>query len=167
MERTVWYSANVPPDISKSCTTRKVNRYVISSCPDFSANIFFFEVVIYSFLNFGKKAMIITSLQKQPTRVVLMKTRSENMQQIYRRTLTPKCDFNKVALQSNFVEITLQHGFSPVNLLHIFRIPFTRNTSGWLLRSRVKTHLVYTGFDQNSGNCAEDKFGSNIMSSNV
>ena len=111
--------------------------------------------------------MIITSLQKQPTRVVLMKTRSENMQQIYRRTLTPKCDFSKVALQSNFVEITVRHGFSPVNLLHIFRIPFTRNTSGWLLRYRVRTHLVYTGFDQNSGNCAKDKFGSNIMSSNV
>ena len=68
---------------------------------------------------------------------------------------------------SDSIEITLQHGFSPVNLLHIFRIPFTRNTSGWPLRSRVKTHLVYTGFDQNSGNCAEDKFGSNIMSSNV
>ena len=111
--------------------------------------------------------MIITSLQKQPTRVVLMKTRSENMQQIYRRTLTPKCDFKKNALQSNFVEITVRHGFSPVNLLHIFRIAFARNTSGWLLRYRVRTHLVYTGFDQNSGNCAKDKFSSNIMSSTV
>ena len=30
-------------------------------------------------------------------------------------------------------EITLRHGCSPVNLLHIFRTPFTRNTSGWLL----------------------------------
>ena len=25
------------------------------------------------------------------------------------------------------------HGCSPVNLLHIFRTPFSRNTSGWLL----------------------------------
>ena len=33
-------------------------------------------------------------------------------------------------LQSNFIEITLRHGSSPVNLLHIFRIPFTKNTSG-------------------------------------
>ena len=40
-----------------------------------------------------------------------------------------KCDFNKVALQSNFVEITLQHGFSPVNLLHIFRIPLPKAAS--------------------------------------
>ena len=43
----------------------------------------------------------------------------------------PKCDFNKVAL--HFIEITLRHGCSPENLLHIFRTPFSRNTSGWLL----------------------------------
>ena len=42
----------------------------------------------------------------------------------------PKCDFNKVAVQSNFIEITLQHGFSPVNLPHISKIPFVKNTSG-------------------------------------
>ena len=34
---------------------------------------------------------------------------------------------------SNFIEITLGHGCSPVNLLHIFRIPFPKNTSGRLL----------------------------------
>ena len=32
------------------------------------------------------------------TRCVLKKRCSENMQQIYRRTPMPKCDFNKVAL---------------------------------------------------------------------
>ena len=42
-----------------------------------------------------------------------------------------KCDFNKAAC--NFIEITLRHGCSPVNLLHIFRAPFPKNTSGWLL----------------------------------
>ena len=36
-------------------------------------------------------------------------------------------------LQSNFIEITLRHGCSPVNLLHIFRILFLKNTSGQLL----------------------------------
>ena len=35
--------------------------------------------------------------------------------------------------QSNFIEITLRHGCSPVNFLHIFRTPFSKNTSGWLL----------------------------------
>ena len=36
----------------------------------------------------------------------------------------PKCDFNKVALGD---------GCSPVNLLHIFRTPFPKNSSGRLL----------------------------------
>ena len=31
------------------------------------------------------------------------------------------------------LEIALRHGCSPVNLLHICRTPFLRNTSGWLL----------------------------------
>ena len=38
-------------------------------------------------------------IQKQPSRGVLSKRYSENMQQIYRRTPMLKCDFNKVALQ--------------------------------------------------------------------
>ena len=37
--------------------------------------------------------------QKQPSRDVLRKTRSANMQKIYRRTPMPKCDFNKVEKQ--------------------------------------------------------------------
>ena len=50
-------------------------------------------------------------IQKQPPRGVLKKRCSENMQKI----------------------LALRHGCSPVNLLHIFRTPFPRNTSGWLL----------------------------------
>ena len=38
-------------------------------------------------------------LEKQPFRGALRKRCSENMQQIYRRTPIPKCDFNKVTLQ--------------------------------------------------------------------
>ena len=38
-----------------------------------------------------------------------------------------------IKLQSNFIEITLRHGCSPVNLLHIFRTPFSKNTFGRLL----------------------------------
>ena len=45
----------------------------------------------------------------------------------------PKCDFNEVA--SNFIEVTLRHGCSPVNLLHIFRTFFLKNTSEWLFLS--------------------------------
>ena len=55
------------------------------------------------------------------------------MQQIYKRAPMPKCDFNKVLC--NFFKITLRHGCSPVNLLHIFRTSFSKNTSGRLLLS--------------------------------
>ena len=37
----------------------------------------------------------------------------------------PRCDFKKVA----------KHGCSPLNLLHIFRTPFLKNTCGQLLLS--------------------------------
>ena len=36
-------------------------------------------------------------------------------------------------LHSNFIEITFLHGCSPVNLLHIFRTLFHKNTSSGLL----------------------------------
>ena len=35
-----------------------------------------------------------------------------------------------IKLQSNFIEIALQHGCSSVNLPYIFRTPFPKNTSG-------------------------------------
>ena len=60
----------------------------------------------------------VSFIQKQPSRGVLKKRCSGNMQQIYRRT---PC------------WIALRHGCSPVNLPHIFRIPFLKNTSGRLL----------------------------------
>ena len=40
-----------------------------------------------------------------------------------------------IKLLCNFIEITLQHGCFPINLLHIFRTPFLKNTSEWLLLS--------------------------------
>ena len=36
-------------------------------------------------------------------------------------------------LLCKFIEITLRHGFSPVNLRHIFKTLFLKNTSGKLL----------------------------------
>ena len=41
----------------------------------------------------------VNIIQKQPSRDVLKKRCSENMQQNYRKTPMPKCDFNKDALQ--------------------------------------------------------------------
>ena len=38
-----------------------------------------------------------------------------------------------IQLLCNFIEVALRHGCSPVTLLHIFRRPFLKNTSWWLL----------------------------------
>ena len=38
------------------------------------------------------------------------------------------------SLLCNFIEIALRHECSPVNLLHIFGTPFSKNTSGWLFQ---------------------------------
>ena len=44
--------------------------------------------------------------------------------------------------QSNFIEIALRHGCSPVNFLHTFRTPFPRNTSeGMFYQKTSKTFL--------------------------
>ena len=49
--------------------------------------------------------------------------------------------YRSAKLQSNFIEITFQHGCSPVNLLHIFRIPFLKNTFPWLLKDKVNLKI--------------------------
>ena len=53
-----------------------------------------------------------------------------------------------IKLQSNFIEIALRHGYSPVNLLRVLRTPFPKNTSGRLL-------LDYRGI---SANLFHDEF---------
>ena len=64
--------------------------------------------------------LFVSPIQKQPSRGVPRKGCSENMQQIYRRTTMPKYDFNM-----QLIEITLLRGYSPENLLHIFRTNFS------------------------------------------
>ena len=56
----------------------------------------------------------------------------------------PCWDAISIKLLCNFIEIALQHGCSPVNLLHIFRAPFYKNTYGRLLLAvgRIKIFCV-------------------------
>ena len=61
----------------------------------------------------------LNPFKKQPSRYVLKKTCSKKMQQIYRRSPMPKCDFNKIALRQRC---------SHVNLLRIFRTPIVLRT---------------------------------------
>ena len=47
-----------------------------------------------------------------------------------------------IKLQSNFTEIAFRHECSPLNLLHIFRIPFPKNTPGRLLLKIVFLNFI-------------------------
>ena len=89
-------------------------------------------------------------IQKQPPRGILKKRCSENMQQIYRRTPMPKCD--SIKLQSNFIEITLRLGCSPVNVLHIFRHLFqgTRLGGGFFMIVQSEKKRVAAQFEIHS-----------------
>ena len=54
---------------------------------------------VQNFLTIAVWPYIAANFQKDLSRVVLRKRCSENMQQIYRRTPLPKCDFNKIEKQ--------------------------------------------------------------------
>ena len=56
----------------------------------------------------------------------------------------PNCEFIEIVLvQSNFIEIVLRHGCSPVNLLHFFKTPFPRNTPEWMLLYLWRKRMYY------------------------
>ena len=76
--------------------------------------------------------------QKQPSRRVLRKGVLKICGKFTGEHPCPSVISTKLQkLQSNFIEITLRHGCSLVNLLHIFRGPFPKNTSGRLLLYRL------------------------------
>ena len=64
---------------------------------------------------------VLSMIQKQPSRGA------------FQAELCPSQIVISIKLLCKFVEITLRHGWSPVNLLYIFKPPFPKNTSGWLL----------------------------------
>ena len=76
---------------------------------------------------FGLKIDYLFKLQKQPPRTAVKKRCSENMQQIY---------------------AALRHGCSPVDLLHIFKTPFPKNTPGWLLLKTTTQQPNYVFLNQ-------------------
>ena len=70
--------------------------------------------------------------QKQPSMVVLKICSKFTEEHPYRSVISIK-------LLCKSFQIPLRHGCSPGNLLHIFRTPFPRNATGWLLLRRT-TH---------------------------
>ena len=64
----------------------------------------------------------LSYIQKQSTRCDFQKSCSRNIQTVYRITSIQKCDFS-------FLENTLRHGYSSVNMPHICnRTPFSENS---------------------------------------
>ena len=100
-----------------------------------------YKIKIYLYFNFIMKIYANIGAQFVPLLIpllalssgVLRKRCSEKMQQIYRRTSISKCEFNKVALQLYWNQISLLYECSLVNLLHVFRTPFSKNISKGLL----------------------------------
>ena len=60
-------------------------------------------------------------------------------------------------MQSNLTEITLWDGCSPVNFLHIFRLPLLKNTSGGLLLVELFPAKYYFGQNQSFSDNKEFK----------
>ena len=67
---------------------------------------------------------------------------------------------NSIKMQSNFIEIKLRHGCSPVNLLHIFKTPFSKNTSGGMLLKQKNLRRLWSLYKWNCfliNECTEPK----------
>ena len=73
-----------------------------------------------------------TNLQKQPPRSVLRKRCSENMQQIYRRALIPKCDF-----------YTWKVSIRPFQLRNYFLWGLLSIIAAWLLYRVTVAHSMF------------------------
>ena len=72
------------------------------------------------------QVLIRSCVRKQLSRGVLIKACSENKQQIYRNY--PCWNVTSMRLLCKFTEIKLRQGCSHVNLSHIFRTTFLKNT---------------------------------------
>ena len=83
----------------------------------------------------GKKPFFY--LIRIPSRIILI-YRSNHPEMFLRKGVLKICSKFTGELPCRSVisiklQITLHHGSSPVNLLHIVRTPFPRNTFGWVL----------------------------------
>ena len=90
-----------------------------------------------SYLEKGRKYW--NEKQKQPSGRVLNKRFSENMQQIYRKTPMPKCDFNKVDLQF-----------------------YWNHTSAWVFSSKFAAYFQNTFSEEQVWTAASEEVSDNL-----
>ena len=76
--------------------------------------------------------MVIMKYRSSPSEVLLGKGALKIYIKFTENTHAEVRSVISIKLLQNFIEITLRHGCSPVNQLHIFRIPFYRKTYGGL-----------------------------------
>ena len=89
--------------------------------------------ISWSFIWTANEILLISWKSQQPSRGVSIFTE----EQLCRSAISIK-------LQSNFIEIPLRRGCSPVDLLQIFRTCFYKNTyGGMLLKSESKRKKIY------------------------
>ena len=82
------------------------------------------------FIHYGFIQVCNFHLLKQPSRRVLRKGVLKICNKFTGEHSCPS--LISIKSENNFIQITLQVGCSPVNLLHISRTPFLKNTSGGL-----------------------------------
>ena len=75
--------------------------------------------------------------QKQPSRGSLWKMCSENMQQMYRRTPTWKCDFNEVVLQHIYRRTSMRK--CDFNKVAVQR--YWNHTSAWVFSCKFSAYF--------------------------
>ena len=67
----------------------------------------------------------------------------KSLKEIFHSVSSPSyCFIIILTFQKRYFQIALRHGSSPVNLLHIFRTPFLKNISGWLLLYFVLSWII-------------------------
>ena len=117
--------------------------------------------ISWSFIWTANEILLISWKSQQPSRGVSIFTE----EQLCRSAISIK-------LQSNFIEIALRRGCSPVDLLHIFRTRFYKNTyGGMLLKSESKRKKLYWAVEFVAPivlwNCSGIKKNSLLMCKNL
>ena len=125
-DKGLSHTFELPAQFSKNGDTawqNVINNWLqnLFSCLDESA--------IYQWFchNHSKTFLITSSSRNRRAEVFCEKDVLKNFAKFTGKQLCQSLFFN------NFIEITVQHGYSPVNLLYIFRALFPKKTYGGLL----------------------------------
>ena len=98
------------------------------------ARILFLKIRYLSYLSCVKIATFTTKNRSSLSEVLLRKDVLKICSKFTGEH--PSQSETSIKLLCNFIEIALRHGCSPLNLLHIFRTPFYKKTSGGLLLNK-------------------------------